>query len=169
MTALIGRTPGKFLRFLLGDISNVLREVPVDTIGEIGLTGVDVDLSAIQDAVKGFLSGQPDFEMKFGGPFDTSPAVAVAASAAAPVLSGSHTILQPLALGLVPRSWGIYIGMQAYWETGAPVFGISRSATSGVLVTSYKAAHDGEAMKYTSSLRLFPGSSAPTFGTAAVT
>lgn len=71
MAALIGRTPGKFLRFILGDSADVLREVPVDTIGEIGLTGAEVDLSAIQDAVKGFLSGQPDFEMKFGGPLDT--------------------------------------------------------------------------------------------------
>lgn len=169
MTALTGRTPGKFLRFVIGDTANVLREVPVDTIGEIGLTGAEVDLSAIQDAVKGFLSDQPDYEMKFGGPLDTSAAVAVAASAAAPTLSGSYTVLQPLAMGMTPRSWAIYIGIRTFWETGAPVFGISQSATSGVWVVSYKVVHDGAAMKYTAGLRLYPGSTAPAWGSSAVT
>jgi hypothetical protein len=169
MAALTGRTPSKYIRFILGDTADTLREIPVRSIGPVGLIHPEVDLSAIQDAVDGFLSGRPGFEMEFGGPFDSTAAAAVAASAAAPVLSGSHTVLNPLNGLQVPRSWGIYIGVRAYWETGAPVFGISKSATSGVLVTKYQVVPGDNDVMYTARLRLFPGSAVPAWGTAAVT
>lgn len=169
MAALTGRTPSKYVRFIIGDSSNVLREVPVRSIGPVGLTYPDVDLSALQDAVSGFLQGRPDFSLEIGGPFDTTAAASVAASAAAPVLSGSHTVLCPLNGDMTPRSLGIYIGVRAYWETGAPVFGISRSSTSGVLVFNYQAVPGDQDLMYTARIRLYPGSSAPAWGTAAVT
>ena len=169
MAVQTGRTVSKYIRFILGDSSNVLREVGVNSIGEIGLTAEEVDLSAFQDAFEGFLSGQPGFELEFGGPHDTIAAAAVAASAAAPVLSGSHTVLQPIDRDTTPRSWGVYFGNRHYWETGEVTFGISRSATSGVWVSKYTLKPDGGGISYSARLRLFPGSTGMAWGTAAVT
>lgn len=171
MAALTGRTPSKYIRFIIKDTGAVLREVPVNKIGNAGLTYPEVDLTAIQDAVSGFLVGIPDFEMDFEGPVDTSAAVAVAASGTAPALSGSHTVLQPLNGATTPLSWAIYIGIRAYWETGAPVFGISSSATNGVILTKYQTSSVGpnDGLMYTARIRMAAGSAAPAWGTTAIT
>lgn len=162
-----GRTVSKWVRFVTGDNAGTLREVPVDSINGVGLTYDEVELTAFQDAIKGVLSGHPDCVVEITGPFDTSAAVAAAGSGAAPALSGSHTVLNPLAGGNTPRSLGVYIGDRAYWATGAPVFGISSSATSGFICTAYTV--DTSAGKYSARFRLFPGSSLPAWGTAVIT
>lgn len=169
MAANTGRTPSKFLRFIIDDSAGTLREVPANRIGNIGLTYPEVDLSAFQDAVSGFLQGRPDFALEFGGAFDTVAAAAVAASGAAPVLSGSHTVLQPITGLMVPLSWGVYFGVRHYWETGEPVFGISSSATSGMLLFDYQVVPGEQDLMYSAKLRLYPGSSAPAWGTSAIT
>jgi hypothetical protein len=165
-----GRTQSKFVRFLIGDTGATLREVPVSKIGDVNLQYPDCELTALQDAVKGFFQGLPDFKLEFSGPMDTSAAVAAAGTGAAPTLSGSHTILYPLltVTPTVPVSWAIYIGIQAYWATGMPVFGMTKTSTSGVVLMNYAPYPDGEKMSYKATIRLFPGSSAPAWGTAAI-
>lgn len=128
-----GRTPGKFFKFQIEDSGGVMRDIPVATIGDVGITYEEVDVSALQDAIKNAFSGQGDFSLDFGGPFDNSAAQAASASGAAAALSGSHTVLQPLNGATTARSVGIYIGVQNYWTTGDPVFG----AVDCILVSKY--------------------------------
>ena len=137
MAPLTGRTVQHFLKCQIADVNNVMRDIPTDPLATFGLTGEEVDVSAIQDAIKKKLVGQSDFSLTLTGPFDTTAAVTASASgqAAQDHMSGSHTVLQPLAGGLTPRSLGIYIGVQHDWTTGGtePVFG----GIATVIVTSY--------------------------------
>jgi hypothetical protein len=165
------RTVGKYVRFLIKDSGAVLREIPVDKIGDVGLTYPEVELTAIQDAVQGFLAGLPGFSLEIEGPLDNSSAVAAAGSGAAPTLSGSHTVLNPVNGLTTPLSLGIYIGMGRYWTTGDPVFGLSSSSTNGVIVTSYVMQGLGtqDPARYKAKIAMYPGSAAPAWGTAAIT
>lgn len=167
MAANTGRTVKRWTRFIITDSAGTLREIPIDSINGVGLDYPMAELTAFQDALKGALPDTPQCEITIGGPFDTTAAASVAASGAAPVLSGSHTILAPLAGLATPLSLGVYIGNKHYWETGESVFGISKTSTSGFLVFQYQA--DPGNGKYTAKLGMFPGSSAPAWGTAAVT
>lgn len=162
-----GRTVSKFFKFQIKDSGGVLRDIPVNSVNGIGLTYDEVDLTAFQDAVKGFLPGHPDFTLTISGPFSNNAAVAASSSGSAAALSGSHTVLAPLNGLMTPLSFGCYFGIQNYWTTGDPVFGLSSSSTSGVLVFDYQV--DPSNMTYTAKLRLFPGSSAPAWGTSAIT
>jgi hypothetical protein len=159
MPVQLGRTASKWVKFYIGDSGATIREIPVDTIGPIGLSYPEVDLTAFQDAVKGFLTDVPDFALDIGGPFDTTAAVAASGSGAAPALSGSHTVLAPLTGLLVPVSWAVCFGMRQYYITGEPAFGQTKTATSGVILIEYLA--DPAAGKYSAKLRLFPGSAVP--------
>lgn len=167
MASNTGRTAGKWMKFQVEDSGGTLRDVPITSINGLGLNYPEVDVSAIQDAVKGFLTGQPDYSLEISGPLDSSAAQAASGSAAAAALSGSHTVLSDLAGGVTPLGFGIYCGIQHVWETGEPVFGLSSTATAGILCMNYNVnIVDGT---YTATFRLFPGSTAPAWGTAAIT
>ena len=167
MTASVGRTVGKYFKFQIGTTGS-LRDIPVDTIGGVGITYPEVDLTALQDALKGFLTGQGTVAITIGGPFDTTAVQAASGSGAAAALSGSHTVLNPINGVMTPLSMGIYIGMREYWTTAQdPVFGIISSATSGVIVTDYTV--DVVNGKYTAKIALYPGSAAPTWGLTVIT
>lgn len=160
MAANTGRTSNRWTNFIIGDSSNVLRNIPVDSINGVGLEHEEKDVSAFQDAIKNVLAGHPDMSIEITGPFDTSVA------AASPSLSGSHTILSALNGDNTPRTLDIQFGIRHAWESGEPQWGISRSATSGVIVTKYTVnPNDG---KYAATIKVF-GSTAPAFGTAAET
>ena len=164
-----GRTVGKYVKFQIEDSGAVYRDIPVTSINGLGLTYEEVDVSAIQDAVRGFLNGQPDYSLEISGPFDTSAAVAASStSLSAAALSGSHTVLNDLPNDLTPLGFGIYVGIRQNWSTGEPVFGISSDAagTNGILCMNYNV--DPNSMTYTASFKLYPGSSAPTWGTALI-
>lgn len=161
-----GRTVSKFFKFQIKDSGGVLRDIPVNSVNGIGLTYEEVDLTAFQDAVKGFLPNQPDFTLTISGPFDNRAAQAASTSGQAAALSGSHTVLAPLNGALTPLSFACYFGIQAYWSTGDPVFGLASSSTNGVLVFDYQV--DPSNMTYSAKLRLFPGSAAPAWGTSAI-
>lgn len=165
MASQTGRTVKDWTRFVVDDSAGTLREIPVDSINGIGLDYPEEDLTAWQDIIQGILTSTPDAVVEVGGPFDTSAAQAVAASGAQPALSGSHTVLYNLAGRMTPLSLGVYIGIRHFWETGEPTWGVSSSATSGFVCTSYQV----EGNKYKARFRMYPGSSAPAWGTAAVT
>jgi len=117
-----GRTKAKWIRFLVDDSSGTPREIPVNSISPVGFTYEENDVTAWQDAVKGYLAGHPDAPIDISGPFDNSAAVAVAASGLAPALSGSHTVLYNLAGAGTPLGLAVMIGIRGYWATGDPVF-----------------------------------------------
>ena len=112
MTALTGRTPGKYIKFQIDDVDGTVRDINVSSIGGIGLVYDEVELSALQDAVKGFLTGQPNFGLDITGVFDTLVAQAASGTTAAPALSGSHTVLEPVNGLNVPLTFGIYVGIR---------------------------------------------------------
>jgi hypothetical protein len=166
MAVQTGRTVNKFAYLIVGDSGNALREIPCDSIGDVGLKYDPVDVSAWQDAVKNVLSNQPSAPIKITGPFDTSAAATAPATTEAHALSGSHTVLQPINGDNLPHTLQIRFGMRHNWEAGEPVFGLQRASTSnsGYTLTSYSVNGD----KYTAEFDVM-GSVAPAFGTAALT
>jgi hypothetical protein len=160
-----GRTSPRFTKFQIEDTGGTLRDVPVKTLGGVGLTYEEIDVSALQELVKGFLSGQASFNLTISGPFDNRAAAAASTSGqdAESRLSGSHTVLQPLNGGLTPRAFAIYFGIQAHWATGDPVFG----ADNSVIVTDYTV--DPAAGTYSAKIAYVSGGTAPAWGTSAIT
>jgi hypothetical protein len=170
MATTYGRTVGKYVKFQLHSSTGGFRDVPVTSLNGIGLTYDEVDVSAIQDAVKGMLNGQPDYTLEISGPFDTSSAVTASAKDVASALSGSHTVLSALPNALTPLGFAIYIGMRKVWGTGEPVFGISATTGvggNGMLCMNYNV--DAIASTYTATFRMSPGSAAPGWGTSVLT
>lgn len=161
----ISRTVSRWLNLVLGDSADTLRDIPINSLSVVGVTYSEEDVTAFQDAVKGALPGQPDAPIEFSGPFDTTAAQAASGTGVVPALSGSHTVLSALVGGMTPRSLDIQIGMRQTWETGEPQFGISKSATSGYIITKYDV--DPSAGTYSARAVLYPGSALPAFGTAA--
>jgi hypothetical protein len=161
MTAQTGRTTQKWVEFLVDDSGGTLREIPVDSINGVGLTYDEVELTAFQDAIKGVLPAHPDCTITIGGPFDTS------AAASAPTLSGSHTVLNGIVGAATPLALDVRIGIRHVWEAGEPTFGITGTTTAGFLCFDYQA--DVNSGKYTAKFRVYPGSTAPVWATAAHT
>ena len=156
-----GRTTSKRLTFIVNDSGSTLREVPIFTINGVGIVYDEVDPMALQDAMHGALSGHGNAPIDLTGPFSNLAAAAVGA------LSGSHTVLEPLNGLLTPLTVDVQIGIQSAWSSGDPQFGITATAANGYIVTSYTM--NPADMTYAASLRLFPGSAAPAWGTAAET
>jgi hypothetical protein len=161
MTANVGRTTSRWVSFNIDDSGGTLRTIPIDSISVVGLVYDQVELTAFQDAVKGALPGHPDAPITITGPLDTTTAQS------AGTLSGSHTILSAIAGGVTPLTLDVQFGIRHAWESGEPQFGITSSATSGYLCFDYQVTDNGQ--KYTATFRLFPGSAAPAWGTAAET
>ena len=160
-----GRTSPRFAKFQIEDSGGTLRDVPVSSLGSVGLTYDEIDVSAMQELVKTFLTGQATFSMSISGPFDNSAATAASGSgeSAASHLSGSLTVLAPLNGGLTPRAFGVYFGVQGDWATGDPVFG----ADNSVIVTEFT--QDASAGTYSAKLAHISGGTAPAWGTSAIT
>lgn len=132
-----------------------MRELAVDSINGVGLTFPEVELMAFMDAIRGALPDTPDCQIEITGPFDST------------ATTGAHTVLSAAAGVATPRSLDVQVGIRHDWETGEPQFGITATATSGFICTSYIA--DVNTGKYSAKFRLFPGSSAPAWGTVAET
>ena len=162
MTAQTGRTVSKWVKFLVDDSAGTLREIPVSSINGVGLDFDEVDLTAFSDALRGVLLNQANCTIDITGPFDTSAAADPAAA-----VSGSHTVLSAIAGGSTPLTLDVRVGIRHAWEAGEPQFGITSSATAGFLCKSYKFNPDDGT--YSASFVMFPGSTAPAWGTTAET
>ena len=160
-----GRTPSKYVKLQIEDSGGTLRDIPVNSFGGVGLEYEEVDLTALQDAVMGFMSGQPDFALDISGPLDNTAVQGASSSGSAPALSGSHTVLSGVNGGTTPLGFGLYVGIQGHWSSGDPVFGLSSTSTNGVLVFSYTF----DPPNYTARIRMSAGSAAPSWGTSAIT
>lgn len=154
-----GRTVNRYVDFRIDDSAGTLRSIPVDSINGLDLNYEEFDVTAFHDAVKGKLLGIPDLKVEISGPFDTT------AAAAAGTLSGSHTVLNGIKGKNVPLTMDIQVGIGHPWEAGEPQFGITSSATVGMLCQHY--AVDVNTGKYSASFVVFPGSTLPDWGTTA--
>lgn len=128
-----GRTLCRYTKFQIEDIGGTLRDIPVTSYGDVGLTYEEKDLTGQQELIKSVLNGQASFSTTISGPFDNSDVVAASTSGNAPALSGSHTVLVPLVGRQTPTSFGIYYGIQRNWTDGDPVFG----GINSIIVTGY--------------------------------
>jgi len=160
-----GRTVSRFINLVISDDSNAIRDVPINDISVCGVVYEEQDMTAFQDAVKGALPNMPDAPIDISGPFDTTTSSAASGTGTVPSLTGSHVVLMNLNGGMTPRSVDVQFGIQRTWTTDDPQFGITASATSGYVVTSYTV--NGSDMTYSASLRLYPGSLLPAWGTEA--
>ena len=167
MAANTGRTVSKYNKFQLEDSAGTLRDLGVSSIGGVGVVYDQVELTALQDVLHGFLIGHGTVALAIGGPFDTTVAQAASGTGVAPALSGSHVVLSAVNGLQVPLGFGIYFGMRQIWETGEPVFGLIGTAANGILVTDYQV--QPEAGTYSAVLAMYPGSAIVAWGTAAIT
>ncbi len=158
-----GRFSPRFSKLQIEDTAGTLRDIPVSSWGTVGLTYDELDVSAFQEAVKTFLSGQATFSLQISGPYDNTAAQAASSSGNVAALSGSATVLQPLNGGLTPRAFGAYFGVLTYWTTGDPVFG----ADNSVIVTDFTFSPDNGT--YSCKLAHVSGGTAPAWGTTAIT
>jgi len=162
-----GRTVSKWTRFCVDDSAGTPREIGVDSISPVGFAYDEEDLTAYQDQVKGYLANHPDAPIDISGPFSNLAAAAISASGAAPVLSGSHAVLAPISAPTFTTPLGLWIGfgIQGWWTTGDPAFGvIAPSANSGYVCTKYTV----EGAKYSARFVPYPGT-VPAWVTAIIT
>lgn len=157
-----GRTVGKYCKVQIEDSGGTIRDIPVTTIGGVGVTYDEVDVSALQDALKGMLAGQGNVSVAITGPFDNTAAQAASGTGAAPALSGSHTVLSAANGVQTGRTFAVYLGIQGYWATGDPVFG----GVDSFIVTDYVV--DPAAGTYSAKIAYKAGATAPAWGTSAL-
>jgi hypothetical protein len=167
MAAKTGRTVSKYVNFVCDDSAGTIRDIPINSLSVCGVVYEEQDVTAFQDAVRGALPNMPDAPIEISGPFDTSAAQSASGTGVAPALSGSHTVLSAINGLMVPLTVDVQFGIRQTWETGEPQFGITSSATSGYILTSYTV--NANDMTYSARFVLFPGSSLPAWGTAAET
>ncbi len=167
MPAQTGRTVTKFLYVIVGNTGDTqLNELPVDSIGDVGLAFEAKDVSAWADAVKNMLSGQPSAPIKITGPFDNSAAQAAPTSGQAHALSGSHTVLSALCGDGKPHTLQIAFGMRQNYTTGEPVWGLQRATASNSGYTCTKYTVNGD--KYSAEFEVM-GSVVPAWSAALLT
>lgn len=162
-----GRTVDKWTRFVVDDSSGTPREIPVDTISPVGFVYDEEDLTAFQDQVKGYLAKHPDAPIEVGGPWDNSAAASAAAAGAAPVLSGSHTVLNAVSAPTFTTPLGLTVcyGIRGYWTGGDPAFGVpAPTSTQGYVCTKYVK----NGVKYEARFVPYPGT-VPAWGTTILT
>jgi hypothetical protein len=168
MAANTGRTVPHWFNMVIDDSGGTIRDIPVNTISVVGIVySEESGIVAFQDAINGALPNMPDAPISFGGPFDTTAAQAASGTGVAPAFSGSHTVLSAINGLSTPLTVDLQFGIRHTWETGEPQFGITSSAANGYILMSYTV--DPSTMLYSAELRLFPGSAAPAWGTAAET
>ncbi|MBW2674610.1 MAG: hypothetical protein JRD89_14565 [Deltaproteobacteria bacterium] len=166
MAVQTGRTQAKYFKFQIHDSGAVLRDIAVSSFGGFSVDYDQIELTALQDELKGFLPGHGTVAVEISGPWSTQAAVAASATTEKAALSGSHTVLYDLPDDQTPLAFAAYFGVRHYWEAGEPVFGISATAANGIQVFNFVL---NENMTYSATLAMWPGSAAPTWGTAAIT
>lgn len=153
MAAQTGRTVQDFTALKISNGGSMVN-IPIDTLGDVGLDYPEEEMTAFTDAIKGVLVGKPGFSLEFSGPFDNT------------ATTGSHVVLSALVGVMTALSFDVQIGVRHAWEAGEPQFGYSGvvASNSGAMITSYKVSGG----KFTARLAMIAGSvAAPAWGTAA--
>lgn len=166
MAAQTGRTISHWVYVIVGDASNNLREIGVDSIGDVGLTYETGDVTAWADAVKNVITGQPSAPIKISGPFDNAGTATAPASTEAHALSGAHGVLSGICGDGLPHTLDIRFGIRHVWTANEPQFGLQRASATGVGYTCTKYTVNGD--KYSAEFEVM-GGTVPAWGTAALT
>src|SRR5512135_3567921 len=113
-----GRTVQDFTDLKLGTTGGSMINIPIDSIGDVGLDYPEEEMTAFTDAIKGPLVGKPGFELEFGGPVDNTAS------------TGSHVLLSSWAGTGTLISFDVQIGIGHAWTNGEPQFGVSGNSAS---------------------------------------
>ena len=154
MAAQFGRTVQDFTSLLIGAAGGSMQIIRINSLGDLGLTYEEQDMSAWVDAVKGVLVGKPDFTLDFGGPIDNT------------ATTGTSTLLRAWNGVMTALSFDVQVGIRHAWEAGEPQFGVTGvvASNSGIMVTRYTESGG----MFSATIRMLAGSAAaPAWGTAA--
>ncbi len=105
-----GKTTGRYVKILLDDSGGTPRDITasVSTIGGIGLSNEQVDVTTLSDSVMQYLSGRGDSTIELGGPFNNT------------ATTGAHGVLSGLNGTNTAATLTIQIGIRAAPTTGDP-------------------------------------------------
>lgn len=134
-----GRTPSKFIKIQIEDSGGAMRDIEWTTIGDVGIVYDSVDVTALTDALKSGLTGQGAFGLDITGPMSNKAAVTASTTGQHAACTGCMNIFPALNGSLTARAFAFYLGIQADWATGDPVFG----AVDCVHVTSFAVTQNG--------------------------
>ena len=152
MGANTGRTTSKWFVFVIDDSGSTIREIPVSSMGVVGVTYEEIDVTAWQDACRGALPGMPEAPIEIGGPFDST------------ATTGSWTVLAGIAGGVTVLTLDCKFGIRQAWDA-EPQFGLTATGNTGFLCYSFLV--NPNDMTYTARFVPFPGSALPAWGVAA--
>lgn len=143
-----GKTVSIYTRFFLDDADGTPRNLSasVATIGGIGVTNEQVDVTGLSNLLRQFLSGHGDMTLEISGPVDNTADV------------GSHTVLAPAASDNIARTMTVQIGIRAEPASGDPEF------EGEVVVTRYIVDINNGAT-YNATLKPAYGAASPAWGT----
>ena len=144
-----GKTHSRYIKILLGDSGGTARDITssISSIGDIGLTYDQADVTAINDAVMQYLAGRGDADIQFGGPFNNT------------ATTGAHAVFTGLTGTNTAATLTVQIGIRAAPTTGDPEF------EGEFVVTKYTIGGDMSNVTWSASLKPAFGTSAPAWGT----
>jgi hypothetical protein len=139
-----GKTHSIYVKVLVNaaDISD-----STDTIGNIGLTYDEADVSTIANKIRQYLTGRGDAPIDLSGPFNNT------------AVTGAHVAVEPLNGTNTAADLEIQIGSLAAPTTGDPKF------TGKFIVTKYVVNIGDEGLVWNSSFKPAAGEAAPEWGT----
>ena len=144
-----GKTTGRYVKILLDDSGGTARDISasVNTIGGIGLTNEQVDVTSLSDSVMQYLAGRGDSAIEIGGPFNNT------------ATTGAHTVLSGLVGGNTAATLTVQIGIRATATTGDPEW------EGEYVVTAYTVDVGANDVTWSASLKPAFGTSTPAWGT----
>lgn len=144
-----GKTTGRYVKILLDDSGGTARDITasVSTIGGIGLSNEQVDVTTLSDSVMQYLSGRGDSTIELGGPFNNT------------ATTGAHVVLSGLNGTNTAATLTIQIGIRAAPTTGDPEW------EGEYVVLTYPVNVGLNEVTWSATLKPAFGASAPAWGT----
>lgn len=144
-----GKTHPRYIKVLLDDSGGTPRDISdsINSIGGIGLSYDQTDVTTIANSVKQYLTGYGDSSVSLGGPFNNT------------ATTGAHTVLTGLNGANTAATLTIQIGIRAAATTGDPEF------EGEYVVTDYQLSGSGTDLTWSASLKPAFGTSTPAWGT----
>jgi hypothetical protein len=144
-----GKTHSRYVKVIVDDSGGTARDVSasVDTLGGIGLTFDDAEVTTFADSIKQYLTGYGNSEITMGGPFNNT------------ATTGAHTVMSGIAgSDATSKTLTIQIGIRAAPTTGDPEW------EGEYTCSEYLVNADGVA-RWTARFRPALGASTPAWGT----
>jgi len=144
-----GKTHSKYIKVLLDDSGGTPRDITasLSSIGDVGITHDQADVTALNDAVMQYLAGRGDADIQFSGPFNNT------------ATTGAHTVFTGLNGTNTAATLTVQFGIRAAPTTGDPEF------EGEFVVTKYVVGADMNAPTWSASLKPAFGAAAPAWGT----